>query len=171
MLITTAGGSASNSYAAVDEIDSYLATTGYDITMWSAMGISAKERLAKIACRILDSFSYIGSTASEASRDYWDTDYTPQALKFPRNEDSQPIYGSANIPTEVKEAQAELVYFSANDYAQSNPNAPKIGELSVTGDFRARFTEGGNFISAVGAPARTIIFFLLKPYLKRGAVV
>ena len=171
MLITAIGGSASNSYASVDEIDLYLATTGYDLTLWNTIGSSGKERLAKIACKILDSFPVIGSSADDANSDNWDTVHVPQALKFPRDEDSQPIYGSDTIPTEVKEAQAELVYFAALDYAQSNPAALKVGKLSVKGDFAAEYTSGGNFMSSFGAPARTVVLFLLRPYIKRGVLV
>ena len=171
MLITTIGGSASNSYASISEIDAYLITTGYDLTIWSALEIPAKERLIKVSCKILDSFAYIGSSADEANSSNWDADHVPQALKFPRDEDSQPIYGSAIIPTEVKESQAELVYFSISDYAKSDPNALKVGELTVRGDFTAKYTAGGGLMSSYGAPARTIILFMLKPYIKRGALV
>jgi hypothetical protein len=171
MLITTIGGSASNSYATIEEIDAYLATTGYDLTAYAAIGSARKVRLAKIACKILDSFSTIGSSADDANSDNWEADHVPQALKFPRDEDSQPIYGSDTIPTEVKEAQAELVYFAANDYAQSDPNALKVGELTVRGDFTAKYTAGGGMMSPYGAPARSVILFMLKPYIKRGALV
>lgn len=170
-LITTIGGSASNSYATVAEVDTYLAITGYDLTAWSALGSAAKERLARVACKILDSFPVIGSSADEANEANWEDDHVPQALKFPRDTDSQPIYGSATVPTEVKESQAELIYFSVNDYAQSNPNALKIGELSVKGDFTAKYTTATNLMSPTGAPARTIVLFLMKPYIKRGALI
>lgn len=170
-LITNIGGSASNSYATVDEIDLYLTTTGYDLTAWNAIGSAGKERLTKIACKILDSFPIIGSSADDANSDNWETDHVPQALKFPRDEDSQPIYGSDTVPTEVKEVQAELVYFAASDYAQSNPAALKIGKLSVKGDFSAEYTSGAGFTSAFGAPARTVVLFMLKPYIKRGVLI
>lgn len=170
-LITTIGGSASNSYATVAEIDTYLVTTGYDLTAWSAFGSAAKERLAKISCKILDSFPIIGSSADDANSDNWEEDHVPQALKFPRDEDSQPIYGSDTIPTEVKDSQAELVYFAANDYAQSNPDALKIGELTVRGDFTAKYVSGASLMSPSGAPARTVVLFTMKPYIKRGALI
>jgi hypothetical protein len=171
MLITTIGGSASNSYATVAEIDTYLITTGYDLTPWSVLNVSNKERLAKIACKILDSFPIIGSSADDANSDNWEVDHIPQALKFPRDKDSQPIYGSAAVPTEVKDTQAELVYFAVKDFAQSDPSALKIGELSVKGDFAAKYTAGGSFMSTFGAPARTIVLFLMRPYIKRGAII
>jgi hypothetical protein len=165
MFITTIGGSASNSYATIAEINTYLITTGYDLTLWSPLNISNKKRLAKIACKILDSFPIIGSSADYANRANWKADHIPQALKFPRDKDSQPIYGSAAIPTEVKDTQAELVYFAAKDFAQADPSALKIGELSVKGDFTAKYTAGGSFMS------RTIVLFLMRPYIKRGAII
>ena len=170
-LVTTIGGSASNSYATVAEIDIYLATTGYDTTAIFALGSAAKERLAKIACKVLDSFPIIGSSADEANKSSWPADFVPQALKFPRDEDSQPIYGSAAIPTEVKDSQAELYYFAANDYAQANPNTLQIGELTVRGDFTAKYTAGASFMAASGAAPRTIVLFMMKPYIKRGALI
>lgn len=171
MLITTIGGSASTSYATLAEIDTYLNITGYNLTSWNAIGSAGQERLAKIACKMLDSFSIIGSTADEANSANWDDDHIPQALKFPRDEDSQPIYGSAAIPTEVKDTQAEFVYFATQDFAQSDPDTLKIGELSVRGDFTAKYVGGTSFMSSIGAPARSVILFMLKPYLKRGAVI
>lgn len=171
MLDVTIGGSAANSYATISEIDHYLATTGYDLTSWSVIGLAGKERLAKIGCKIVDSFSIIGSSADDANKDNWADGFIPQALKFPRDTDSQPIYGSAKIPTEVKEVQAELVYFSMKDFAQSDPSAMKVGELTVRGDFTAKYTAGGNFMSAAGTSARTVILFLLKPYVKRGCLL
>lgn len=171
MLITTIGGSASTSYATLAEIDTYLNTTGYDLSSWNAMGSAGRERLAKIACKMVDSFSIIGSTADEANSDNWDEDHIPQALKFPRDEDSQPIYGSAAIPTEVKDSQSEFIYFSMRDFAQSNPDALKVGELSVRGDFTAKYVSGTGFLSSLGAPARSVVLFMMKPYLKRGALI
>ena len=171
MLDTVIGGSAANSYATLAEIDTYLGTTGYNITSWNAFGSAGKERLAKIACKMLDSFSIIGSTADDANSDNWDTDHVPQALKFPRDKDSQPIYGSAAIPTEVKDSQGEFVYFARQDFAQSDPDALKIGELSVRGDFTAKYTAGTSFMSSMGAPSRSVILFMMKPYIKRGALI
>jgi hypothetical protein len=172
-LDTTIGGSAADSYATTKEIDSYLETTGYGLAEWENLETPAKERIAKVATQILDCFSIIGSSAAEAAG----SDST-QALLFPRDKDSQPKYGSGQIPTEVKEAEAELCYLVVfKNYSKADPSALQIWSLSVAGDFTVRTGDadgvagGGNIMSGGPVSPHGIVFFKLKDYRKRGAVI
>lgn len=172
-LNTVIGGSASDSYCTIAEADAYLATTGYGSENWDNLSKPAKERLLKLGCLILDSFPYIGSSADEANSDNWDADHVPQKLKFPRDEDTQPVCGSAAIPTVVKEAQTEITYlYCMADYGKGNPEEAGISKLSVKGDFTAEYVQGvGNMLSSAGVSSRTIVLFLLKDYIQRGVLV
>lgn len=169
----TIGGSAANSYCTVEEANAYLVTTGYSMTNWDGIAIPAKERLLKLGCLILDSFPYIGSTADEANSANWEDDHVPQNLRFPRDEDSQPVYGSAAIPDVVKEAQAEIAFlYCMADYAKSSPEEQGIQKLTVKGDFSAEYIQGaGDMLSSAGTSSRTVVLFLLKDYIQRGVLV
>ena len=177
MLNVTIRGSAANSYCTAAEAQDYLKTTGYDIDVWEASSGPRKERCLRIAAQILDSCPYIGSTADHA---YYGSGYppvypdgfVPQHLKFPRDEDTQPIYGSEAIPTEVKEAQAEIAFLIVfPSYSKENPSDPVIESLSVKGDFTAKMGAGGSMVSSFGPPAQTVIRYVLKDYIKKGALV
>lgn len=172
-LVITVGGSASDSYCTIAEADAYLATTGYSIKDWDNLSTPAKERLLKVSCLILDSFPYVGSSADEANIANWDADHVAQRLKFPRDEDTQPVCGSAAIPTVVKEAQTEVAYlYCMPDFGKSNPAELGINKLSVKGDFTAEYATGaGNMLNSSGASPRTVILFLLKDYVQRGVLV
>lgn len=172
-LDTTIGGSASDSYCNVEEAYAYLLTTEYTMDRWNLLATPVKERLLKLSCHILDSFPYIGSSADEANAANWEEGHVPQHLRFPRDEDSQPIYGSAAIPVVVKEAQSEIAYlYCMADFAKSSPEEAGIQKLSVKGDFTAEYTQGaGNMFSATGTSSRTVVLFLLKDYIQRGVLV
>ena len=172
-LDVTIGGSASDSYCTIGEADVYLATTGYNLDAWSNLGSGAKERLLKLGCLILDSFPYVGSSADEANIANWDVAHVPQKLKFPRDQDTQPVCGSAAIPTVVKEAQTEITYlYCMADYGKSDPKEVGISKLSVKGDFTAEYAQGaGNMLSSAGVSSRTVVFFLLRDYIQRGVLV
>lgn len=174
MLDTTVAGSAANSYVTVAEADAYLETTGYDLTGWTALGSGAKkERTLTLGCHVLETFPVKGSSAQEAYYDSvgWPETYDSQRLKFPRDEDTQPVYGSAAIPAEVKESQCELAYLVVfQDFCKANPHEAVLDEISVSGDFRAKVSGGGGVLS-IGAPARSVILFKMREYLRRGALV
>lgn len=172
-LDVTIGGSASDSYCTIAEADAYLATTGYGSGDWDTLSVQAKERLLKLGCHILDTFSYVGLSADEADEANWEADHVPQKLKFPRDEDTQPVFGSAAIPTVVKEAQTEVAFlYCMADYGKSSPAEGGINRLSVKGDFTAEYIQGaGNMLSSTGTSSRTVIFFLLKDYLQRGFLI
>lgn len=173
MIDTTIAGSAANSYATVEEADDYLETTGYTLTGWNALSDEAKERTLTIACHVMETFPIKGSSAQEAYYNSvsWPEEYDPQRLKFPRDKDTQPVYGSAAIPTEVKETQSEIAYLVVfQDFCKANPHEAVLDEISVLGDFRAKVSGGGGALSK-GAPARSVILFKMREYLKRGALV
>lgn len=172
-LDVTIGGSASDSYCTIEEADAYLATTGYGSGNWDNLSIPAKERLLKLGCLVLDSFPYKGSSADEANVANWDADHVPQKLMFPRDEDTQPVFGSAAIPTVVKEAQIEVTYlYCMADYAKSIPGEVGINKLSVKGDFTAEYAQGaGSMLSSAGVSSRTVVLFVLKDYVQRGVLI
>lgn len=173
MIDTTVAGSAANSYATIEEADDYLETTGYTLSGWTALSDNAKERILLIACHVMETFPVKGSSAQEAyyGSTGWPEEYDPQRLKFPRDEDTQPVYGSAAVPTEVKESQCELAYLVVfQDFCKANPHEAVLDEISVSGDFRAKVSGGGGALS-VGAPARSVILFKMREYLRRGALV
>lgn len=169
----TIGGSASDSYCTIAEADVYLATTGYGSGDWDNLSVPAKERLLKLGCLILDSFAYVGSSADKANEANWDADHVAQKLKFPRDEDTQPVCGSAAIPIVVKEAQTEVAYlYCMPDFGKNNPAELGINKLSVKGDFTAEYTAGaGNMLNAGGTSSRIVVLFLLKDYVQRGVLV
>lgn len=172
-LNTTIGGSASDSYCTIEEADAYLATTGYTMDNWGNLSAPAKERLLKLGCFILESFPYVGSSADEANIANWDAAHVPQKLKFPRDQDTQPVCGSAAIPAVVKEAQTEITYlYCMADFGKSDPKEVGINKLSVKGDFTAEYAQGaGNMLSSAGVSSRTVVLFLLRDYVQRGVLV
>lgn len=172
-LNTVIGGSASDSYCTVEEADAYLVTTGYTMDKWGNLSVPAKERLLKLGCLILDSFPYVGSSADEANSDNWDVGHVPQKRKFPRDEDTQPVCGSAAIPVVAKEAQIEITYlYCMADFGKSDPKEAGISKLSVKGDFTAEYVQGaGNMLSSAGVSSRTVVLFLLRDYVQRGVLI
>lgn len=104
-LITTVGGSTSDSYATVAEADAYFAKR-YNNSTWTALTEAQKERALVTATdqidRLIYRYSKYGSDVESAS------DY--QRLEFPRSYtvDSN---GAAIIPLEVKRATYEQAWF------------------------------------------------------------
>lgn len=95
-LITTLGGKTSNSFNTVATADSYLASSPYNLTAWTALSSAQKEILLIDSCRWFKRKLWAGYTV-----------YVNQALPFPRwFLDTDTI----EIPDDIKRAHAYVAY-------------------------------------------------------------
>lgn len=103
-LITTVGGSTSNSYATVSEYRQYWLGQLFpsDQATPDSFGDDEVEWALKEACLVLDAQSYFGGIVTQT-----------QALKWPRarvTDDEGRAVSQSAIPQAVKDAQCELAY-------------------------------------------------------------
>lgn len=98
----TPGLTTSNSYASIDDLDTYFGGR-FEDELWTALDTTQKEKIAVTGTRRLDQEQYTGIKTLEA-----------QALQFPR----EPIfdrdgysYDEDAMPDNLKYALGEYIYF------------------------------------------------------------
>lgn len=104
-LITTVGGSTSNSYATVAEADTYFSLR-YVTASWDALTTAQKEKALATATRQIDELNFRESRAGTEV----EGDISYQRLQFPRSY-MVDVNGAAIVAKEVKDAQCEQAYF------------------------------------------------------------
>ncbi len=146
-LVTTVGGSTSDSYVTVAEADTYHAA--YGNASWAPLSNSAKESALRVACRYVDSYSFSGAKAT-----------AEQALQWPRIGASQDGFtiDSDVIPRNVKDAQCEAALRQS-----VAPLAPDAAGGTVTeetvGPITKKYGDGGK----TAQKTYPIIDALLRP--------
>lgn len=177
-VITTVGGSDSNSYVSRAEADTYF-SDHWSVTKsatWAALTNIQKDRLLIAATQVLESLRFLDSEyiASNgplpaALRDPEYIDYiicrlnVEQRLQFPRNID---VDGSnvAFIPQEVKDAQCEqAVYLVAFDDSQIATQMQGVFEEAIAaGGVRVytKYTRRGSFVAPMAIQ-------LVVPFLRK----
>lgn len=102
-LITTVGGSTSDSYASIAEADLYFAASSHVLSAtWLALSTNQKETALRTAARQLNLLNYYGCAVT-----------TTQALKFPRT--YKTAFTSTAIPQQIKYAQMEQALYVAQN--------------------------------------------------------
>lgn len=169
-LITTPGGSTSNSYVSASDCDQYF-NAHWNLAKseaWAALSSKQKERLLLTSCSILetlrfldDEYTYGGlptALIADEGHDVTVRRYTAnQRLSFPRNVDD------GQVPQEVKDAQCEqaifLVTFDESALAQQYQGI--VEESVVVGSIRS-YTNYGR----VGTMIAPMAIELLRPFLR-----
>lgn len=98
----TIGGAVANSYATVEQLDTYFGGR-YPADLWDSLPTADKQKIATTATRRIDQETFYGGKAKSS-----------QSLQFPRINASDRegnTYQSNIIPQNLINAQAELIYF------------------------------------------------------------
>lgn len=153
VIITTIGGTTSNSYVTLTEAEEYL-TAKIVNELWNALPDTDKSGLLISAARQLDLFYWQGVVTSST-----------QALQWPRlgiiNRHGWPVLQD-ELPTDLKAAQIELAYSLAlGNYAlEPDTTATEFQSVAI-GDLAVTYRD--NPITATSLPK--IINKYLAPFL------
>ncbi len=169
-LITTPGGSSSNSFITVSEADAYLtAATLFDTSVWDSLTEAQKEeRLIHAALLMKTRFNWIG----------WPI-YRRQALPFPRWQSDEQDFdeSTVTIPEPIKQAQAyialDIVHRGSVGLTPVSDGMPKpdlkrlslFGSLEVTLSDTIRGTSDSSSLGRSVASPHWVIEQMLSPYL------
>ncbi len=138
-LITTVGGSSSDSYISVSEASEYLSAFYGDApAAWDALDEGPKEQRLKIAALLLNTFPWRGVKASFNQRlafpRFWHTDDEYQWVLDDEKtfmDFSEITENIPAIPTEVKYAQVEVAYQVVNHMMSLEPLAFSEKEIKM----------------------------------------
>ena len=169
-IVTTPGGSSSNSFITIGEADSYLAaTTLFDTSSWDSLAEAQKEeRLIHAALLMKTRFNWIG----------WPV-YRKQALPFPRwlPDEQEFDEDTVAVPKDVKKAQAyialDIVHRGSVGLDPASDGTTKqalkrlflFGSLDVTLSDNPRPTSDPSSLGRAIASPHWIIEQMLSPYL------
>jgi hypothetical protein len=169
-IITTPGGSSSNSFITVSEADAYLAaTTLFDTSPWQSLTEAQKEeRLILAALLMKTRFNWIG----------WPL-YKKQALPFPRRMPGDEDFDESAIaiPEDIKNAQAyialDIVHRGSVGLTPASHGTPKpdlkrlslFGSLDVTLSDTAQGTSDPSSLGRAIASPHWVIEQMLSRYL------
>lgn len=165
LLITTLGGSASNSLCTLAEADTYLTASFYGGTYgvipddWDEMSDEEKESLLILAGLIMNGMSWIGWPVYEDQAMCW-----PRWLTYKTQSDNRltmtswglfPVDDSdlftaetAKMPTSIKKAQAYIAYdvmwrgLQNRTSPSAGPASDAIKSISLFGDVSLSFDPG-----------------------------
>lgn len=154
-LVTTVGGSTSDSYVSVANADTYFAADSHLLSAtWLALTNNQKEAALRTAARQMNRLAYFGQQASDT-----------QALAWPRV--YRDLWTSDTIPTRIKQAQMEQALFLAQNSStggltpSASAQAQGIQSVSI-GDFSATYgasagSSAQSPINAFGPDARALL--------------
>lgn len=157
-LVTTVGGSTSNSYVTVNEANTYFANhyLTAKATLWASLTQPRKESVLKRACQQIETFKVLDDELSTGRLPIalvidFGYDLTihraeiDQKLQFPRNLDLDPT-GQPYIPQEVKDSQCEQAVYnlSFDDAALITMQQGIIEEAVTAGAVKSytKYSEG-----------------------------
>jgi len=185
-LDTTVGGSSSDSYVTVADLDTYLeAVYGDSASTFLDLEEIAKEHRLKLAALVMNTFPYRGVKASRNQRlefpRWWRTDDEYEyilededyVLNYSDIEENAPT-----IPAEVEYAQFEITYQVINHILSLDPLAfpeKEIKAFELGGSLALEFFGPGSTsgLSKGSLSSLTIIYAYLGKWYKRisGGVV
>jgi hypothetical protein len=185
-LDTTIGGSSSDSYVSVADLDTYLAAAYPSAsTTFLALEDADKEHRLKLAALLMNNLSYRGVKASRNQRlefpRWWRTadehdfimDDEDYILDYSDIEESAPT-----IPTEVECAQSEITYQVIDHMLSLDPLAfpeKEIKAFGLGGSLELEFfnRQGASSMSKASISSLDIIYVYLGKWYKRitGGVV
>lgn len=124
-VITTIGAANTNSYASLEEHNSYLeARDGFDLTKWNALTDAQKSLRIVFGAKIIDSLRYRGTPATLA-----------QAMQFPRLVPSDRLFtpdmNGSGIPFRDWESLVEFAELYSADLP-SIPQDIKYAQIEAT---------------------------------------
>ena len=181
-LDTTIGGSSSDSYATVAELDAYL-TAAYGettaVTTFVEKEEAEKEHRLRLAALILNTFPWRGAKASRDQRlefpRWWRTDDEYEYVV--EDEDYYIDYSdittnAPTIPSEVKYAQMELAYQVVDHLLSLDPLAfpeKEIKSFELGGSLAIEFfgSAGSTAMSKASLSSLDIIYAYLGKWYKR----
>lgn len=163
-LFTTLGSKSANSYITVVEADSYLASSPYNLTAWSALTVAQKEYRLILAAKLMNTFSWAGYRV-----------YENQALSFPLwFLDTDTV----EIPEDIKTAQAYIAYAvihrgltEITNPADGRSSEPEIKRLSLFSSLVVEASENpvvksdGSLFEALISSEHFPIYLLISDYL------
>lgn len=188
-LDTTVGGSSSDSYVTVAELDEYLVAAygeeNTNVNTFLELEETAKEHRLKLAALALNTYPYRGVKASFNQRlefpRWWRTDDEydfimddeEYILNYSDIEENAPT-----VPTEVKYAQMETAYQVVNHMLSLDPLAfpeKEIKAFEIGGSLALEFfgNQGTSSMSKASISSQDIIYVYLGKWYKRitGGVV
>lgn len=159
-LITTVGGSRSNSFVIVSEATSYLSASPFDTSVWTNLSTPEKEQRLIYAARAMDYLPWRGFRV-----------YEKQALCFPRDFQTDVTV----ISDKIKETQALMAWLvihrglvSMSSATEGRLNA-SVKSVSLGGLLSVAFADssqtGGSFLSKLVAFDEFPVQLLLGEYL------
>lgn len=116
-LVTTVGGSLSNSFVDIDDADAFIVASGCDpsnLTAWDELDDSAKEFRLRVSAQMMGTLPLRGVPA-----------YEYQALCFPRT--CQTVLDE--IPSAVQEAQSLIAYLVINKNIANQEEQSSGGDI------------------------------------------
>jgi hypothetical protein len=169
-LITSIGGSASDSFITVAQADVYIEDLPEDASAWEELSTEEKELRLQLAAMVLGHLPLRGLTV-----------FRNQRLGFPRT--CQPYNSRFEIPEPVKKTQAFLAYSVVHRHLQEHFAAGNAGvdsswgtpsQISLAGlvsvSFAGMYGGGGAPGSMVESIVRALPFpanMLMKPYVSQ----
>ena len=182
-LDTTIGGSASDSYATVEEMDAYL-TAAYgeentSVATFLELEAAAKEHRLKLAALTLNTFSWRGVKASRDQRlefpRWWRTDdeyeYVVEDEDYFINY-SDITENAPSVPAEIKYAQIEIAFQVVDHLLSLDPLAfpeKEIKMFELGGSLAIEFfgNTGNSSLSKANLSSLDIVYVYLGKWYKR----
>jgi hypothetical protein len=186
-LITTVGGTTSDSYVSVAESNTYFANH-YSLsksTLWDTLETAQKERLLRTSCLFVDQVRVLDDTVASGALVSALVDATKlseitihklnsgQRLQFPRNLDHVDEVGY--IPDAIKVAQFEqAIYLLSMDDGPVSAQflgvveeRTKVGSIEVMQRFGSSRTGSGTTVSPLSQTLLSpITVDLMKPFIR-----
>jgi hypothetical protein len=152
-LDTTIGGSASDSYASLDEATAYAQDQGTDAAAAWLAATTKQEGTLRQAARVLDTLTWRGLKVNLLQRLEWPRTWVEDKNGYPVN----PL----TIPFQVKNAQCEL---AIRLLAEDRGDEPARLEKSVkVGQIEVEYATGGSPRAATG-----LVYQLCGQFLQGG---
>lgn len=182
-LDTTIGGSTSDSYVTVSELDTYL-TAAYGeenttVTAFLELEETAKEHRLRLAALTLNTFPWRGAKACRDQRlefpRWWRTDdeygYVVEDEDYYINY-SDITENAPSIPSEIKYAQIEIAYQVVNFLLSLDPLAfpeKEIKMFELGGSLAIEFfgNTGNSSLSKASISSLDIVYVYLGKWYKR----
>jgi len=151
-LITTVGGSTSESYATIAEADLYFIDR--NSATWAALSTDSKEAALRYAAVHIDGYSFTGAV-----------DNSTQALAWPRYGATSNGWAidSTTIPQKIKDAQIEAALRQATEPLDADLSSGTVTQKTV-GSISVSYSENTND----GRKNYQLIDKILKPLLSGG---
>lgn len=187
-LITTVGGTTSDSYVSVAEADTYISPKYSGFTVWDDLDTDEKEFRLQIAALLMNTLPYRGAKACRSQR-----------LEFPRWwrwDDGYPVteddyvlyaeiaaagYTAPTIPNEIKNAHIEVAFHYVHggvlQMGSMEASERPLNAFSLVGQLSVEFSDltSGNFAkySTSRMSSLDVAYFNLNKWLRRvsGGVV